>query len=326
MSCIAVLNYNESTKVCTVGEFSDIPELELGTMYECPITALGAHVVQHRLKPLNFSVDRNSAVVQDCGAFSRFNQDGVVIILAELVSRSGVVRGYKVAFYKNYNVGNIRKDALIERAGSVDRPYIHNGILRKGVINCYPMKPFPQIVIANQTTQRGTKVSKKMEESKPVQGKDNFSCEQASEITACKARGINPKLIENPNLSTEQMRVLWVSKKNGAFSEYFAKPEFSVDVMKFYADRLLTKEMVKDCEPMLSRPDLTVGQLQELYQCVCSDIPYEDMLDLSQAEMNLVRLDRDKNMWTNIAPLEGYTDSDLLEKATKSAMKIRGLY
>lgn len=50
------------------------------------------------------------------------------------------------------------------------------------------------------------------------------------------------------------------------------------------------------------------------------------MLDLSQAEMNLVRLDRDKNMWTNIAPLEGYTDSDLLEKATKSAMKIRGLY
>ena len=101
-------------------------------------------------------------------------------------------------------------------------------------------------------------------------------------------------------------------------SESFAKPYYSVDVMKFYADRLYTEQVVNSCKPMLSHPELGVDELSELYHCIILGVPYEDLVGKNADEISLERERR-----INEDAIS--TESDLIEKAVFSMMKIKGM-
>ena len=117
------------------------------------------------------------------------------------------------------------------------------------------------------------------------------------------------------------MRVIWVSKSNGALSEYFAKPCYSVDVMKFYGDRLVSPLAVKECSLMLSKPDLTLGQLTQLYLCIGDGVDYSDLCNLSEDEIYSARLDR--NMFDSSFNLNADEDA-LVDKCMDYLMKEKG--
>lgn len=133
-----------------------------------------------------------------------------------------------------------------------------------------------------------------------------------------KKDNIDIRLIANPELSSEQMRVLWVSKKKGAYSEYFAKPEYSVDVMKFYADRLLTKKMVQECADLLSNPKYSVPQLTELYLAVCEGIDYTTFKDLPANSMYVERERLRSKLWSS-----EFGESDFVNDAIRVAEKLK---
>lgn len=336
---VAVLDYDKSQELCKVGVFTDsFSAISLTTV---PLRTLGNFALSNNYTPINFSIDRFGGVVQDCGKFDRFlGHKEVYIIVAEIVSKSGVVQGYRIASSKSNNVVNIKKSQLLEYVKSPD-VIIQNAIVRGGAIHCYPLKPFnkmvyspvPQSKVLKESNIGTTPTSK---QTKPVrQSKSRvkdiiaqMDDAQKAEVENCVKKGINPALIANKDLSPQQMRVLWVAKANGVFSEAFNKPEYSVDVMKFYADKLIDKDLVAECKPMLDNPNLSLRQLDSLYNCVLHSVPYSDLCDgtKTDSEIYLTMLYRDKNMWEGSMPSNNYVDEELLDKVSVSIMKLKEIY
>ena len=137
------------------------------------------------------------------------------------------------------------------------------------------------------------------------------------------ANGI-AKIINNPNLSNKQMRVIWMSKKNGAKSEVFNKPEYSVDSMKFYADIIYTNEDEKVCKEMLKHPELSVSELNELYDCVLDGVDYKDFIGKSDSD---IFIERERAL--NSKKVDNRTpeqrDFEVFDKAIAAAMILKGL-
>lgn len=286
------------------------------------LSDLGRLVISNNLKPLNFSVDRNCEVKQDCGSFSRFNKGGTAIVIAEYKNTAGRTLGYKLISSTSGCTFKLKTADLVAQEKKLKRPIMQNAIVRNDCVNCYPLHKFPVIVVGDKKAQRNAenKISSHLSKKKTIE-KPTFSKEQLKEINACKKKGIDSSIIENPSLSPEQMRVIWVSKSNGALSEYFAKPCYSVDIMKFYGDRLVSPLAVKECSLMLSKPDLTLGQLTQLYLCIGDGVDYSDLCNLSEDEIYSARLDR--NMFDSSFNLNADEDA-LVDKCMDYLMKEKG--
>lgn len=288
------------------------------------------------LKLLNFSISKDNKIKEDSGSFTRFDERGVFVVLAEITNKAGKTLGYRVLESTTNTVVNKRTEELVKLEKSANRPVMQNGIVRNGSVSCYPLHQFPSIVIGDSIKKSKNKVkevNKVKEETKPIKKPSSdkkedssiFSPAQKSEITTCRSRGINSKFIENPELTPEQMRVLWVSKSKGALSEYFAKPEYSVDVMKFYADRLLNKKSVESCKELLNHQELTVPQLVELYMCIVSGVDYDDLLDKDAYTISTERMMRENQLWENPVPISKQAlDDDILRKAVGYVKSVRG--
>ena len=298
----------------------------LGETIECtervPYQFLASWTVT-RGEPLNFMINKMGAVIENCGKFSRLDKCSGIIV-AELVNRAGVVKGYKVLM-KDGTLSNFTKEDILRVAHEASTPLFQNAIIRNNSVCCYEGHPFDRIVIQGKNSTK----SKGKAEAKPIRHEQkknipaSYNQNQTYEMELCKKNGINPKLIANPNLSSSQMRVLWVSKQKGALSEYFCSPKYSVDAMKFYADRIVSKDVANSCAEMLSHPELTPEQLNELYQCVCRGIPYSDLCDKDANEIYVERLARDSELWGDVTDAK-LIDTDILDKAVKSAMRLKG--
>lgn len=281
-------------------------------------------VVSNGYTPLNFSIDRRGMLKQDFGSFDRFHENGVAVVLAEYVSVSGKTMGYKLIHSKTGAVKSLRTADIVAWEKQAGRPFLQNGIVRNGTVNCYPLHKYPVIVLSTQKKKPAQKTQGGVSEQQPVKPvaaassaaakKVNYTTEQMKEFTMCRNHGVDTKFIENVQLSPKQMRVIWVSKSKGALAEYFNKPEYSVEAMKFYADRLLDTAMVSECMAMLKHPELTVDKLGELYLCVCEGVSYADLCDKSYEEINLARLQR--------SPFDAKTDDFDMNKVRKNAIRV----
>ena len=320
MSYIVILNENNNIiKYTIVNELNFEKELALSTIAR---VNFGDLVIQKRLKPLNFSIDRNGSIKEDSGSFKRFHPQGAGVIIAEIQNSHGRTLGYRVMNNINGNIINMKTEDIVSKEAQLKRPFLQNGIVRNNTVNCYPLHKFPVIKINTRPTNK-RKTEAKLE---PVKSNNNkvsetvvFTEKQLHEIDICKSKGIDSRFIENPKLSPEQMRVCWVAKSKGILSEYFAKPEYSVDVMKFYADRLVNKQIANECSLMLSNPELSVSKLTELYLCICDGVDYSDIIDYSDSDIAVYRCE--KSPFT----ISSKFDDDLsFDNALDVAMKLKG--
>lgn len=308
-------------QVCKVGLYDEGTLTRLGTCTVLKLAELGRFVLSRGYKPLNFSVTSNGEVQQDAGSFDRFHPGGVMVVLGRYTSRGGRTVGYRLVSSLSGAVVAMRTGDILARAKGLDRPFLQNGIIRGDMINCYPSHDYKVLFADTKQSRRvqtgeavtvqdrGTAAMVQRREKAESSGGAKFTAEQLKEIQACREKGIDSKFIEDVRLTPKQMRILWVSKSNGALSEYFASPEYSVQAMKFYADRLFGKKLVKDCMPMLRVPTLTVDKLSELYLCVCDGVDYTDLLGYSADTINVERLKRTVFVDT------GFTEDDMYDKA-----------
>lgn len=315
---IAVLGVEkENFLVCKVFDADFNP---MGGTYLMNKSELANYTVQNSLRPINFDVDRHMSIEENSGDFKRLAKDGFVV-LAEIKSKAGRNLGYRLVRCADYAVLNFKTEDIVNQAKARKTPLLHNGIIRNDTVNCYPRHKFPVITVSGADARGRVKkpTVTKLKSTTHEKPKSEFTKEQLAEIKACKSRGVDSRLIENPDLSPEQMRVLWVSKSKGAFSEYFASADYSVEVMKFYADRFYDKKIVEECSVMLSKPSLSVSQLAELYLCIGDGVDYTDFLDMSAEDIYALR--KKNTLFSKPAKLN---DSEVFDKAMNSILKLRG--
>lgn len=276
------------------------------------------------LTPINFSIDRNKKLIMDCGDFARFSDKGSAVILAELKTRGGKVLGYRLLSCANNAVVNLKLEDILQREAlyGENEHFLQNGIIRNKTVNCYPRKPFNVITVNSQKRKVANSNSNNTSSTKPRKqvSKSEFTKEQLNEIALCEKNHINPKFIKNPKLSPSQMRVLWVSKSKGAYSESFANPKLSSDAMKFYADRIFDKETAEDCKELLNHPELSVDELSELYSCLCEGLPYEKYIGRSAVDIRTARDMECAKYWGSSSKF----DTDYYEKALNFACRVKG--
>lgn len=252
------------------------------------------------LKAINFNTDRGK-VVDEVGKFSRLkdnNRFSPRIVLAEIVTESKRLLGY-ILINKLGQIEKVKRADLLlicKQAKSLGASYLQNAIYKevdgKGAIASYPNKPFIRIVNrANKTDKKPVSHVDKARNKENLKSVDKYTQEQMREMQLAEERGINKILIANPKLTPKQMRIIWVAKKNGMASEYFANPKFSEDVMKFFADRLVSKKMFNECK-VLFNTKYDVKQLSELYLGIYSGVDISKYSDpsLSSEDMYFKRV------------------------------------
>lgn len=316
---IVVIDYKKETKECLVVGISKEPELNIiKTFGVVPYNLLGGIAIQSGLKPLNFDIDRNGNVKQFC-SFDRFSSPKRAVVIGELISTTGETLGLRV-ITSNGAVLNKRKSEILEIDKSLGEgvPFLQNGQVAGGALKCYPLHKFPCILVDNRAKKakapKPAKATVPPKAENPV--KNSFNDAQKSEFKKAQKHGVDTSFMENPNLDEKQLRVLWVSKSKGVLSEYFAKPEFSVDSMKWYADRLYTKKAVKERALMLKHPNLSIDQLNELENCITDSVDYADICDenITVSEMQVQRIKRTESLWSDISKTDA-TDDDIMNNA-----------
>lgn len=307
------------------------------------LTAIGKKIVREYdlpqairgYKPINFSI-QNGRVVESMGSLERLQaKDGVqpLIVVQELATSVGTIVGYRLLDPVRYSIVAKQKKDIISLQAKSSIPTLQNGIIRGNKVNCYPNSAFSRFTIGARTRsavkkpvlQAKEQVKQEAKESSKPRGisLDQFTPEQRKELSLAKHEGIDLRLIANPKLSPQQMRVLWVSKKKGAYSEYFARPEYSVEAMTFYADRLMTKNAVKECSDLLSKPSYDVPRLTELYLAVCEGVDYSSFLNDSSAEDMYVKRETLRNkLWCNENKSK-ISDSEYINSGVRLADKLK---
>ena len=318
MSYIVVQNYDKVTNACycvLVSEDTLDIERQLGFI---PLDTLGSVTMNYGYRPLNFDVDRHGNVRMSRGDFSRFRMDGCAVVIGELRTSSGTLVRLRLLSVAKGNIVNVTPAEVIERNNAQDHPFLQNGIIRDNKISCYPNSKFPVITVGTPKPQR-TRQQKPIQTKQPVKKEEvmTFTPQQQVELDKCKQKLGDNKLIYNNKLSPEQMRVLWVSKSKGALSEMFNSPSYSVEVMKFYADRLVNNRMVNECWEMLQHPELTLGQLAELYLCIFDGVDYRSLIGLDESQIQVERKLHTKKLSGNFSQ----TDYD---SAFEYARKVQG--
>lgn len=158
--------------------------------------------------------------------------------------------------------------------------YVENSYFR-----LYPNVTIPTEVHKTRTSTRVVnKPVVKNKQNTSVQITDNmFTDKQKVELKLAEGEGLKD-LIYNPNLSPEQMRVLWMSKMRGSLAEAYKNPAISVSCMKWYSNNLKNKLDVQDYKFCLAHPELTVEQLEVYKKCIS--------LDMNLAQIGVLSADK----------------------------------
>ena len=299
-----VFNYNETNKVCNVAVVTPEPDLALAGVDMVGYDNLGVYCASHKLTPINFDIERDGSVNEYC-SFDRFKGKSFAVVLGELVSKdTDKTMGYRLITPQGAIVNKHTEELinLHKSKGFV----LQNGMFAADFIRCYKFHKFPRVIIGNKTKAkvspvRHAPIKATSGNAMQVKPKLNFTPEQLKELERAKHKGITDSFLYNTALTPEQMRVLWVAKDKGALSEYFARPDYSVDVMKWYADRIVTPYSAKIRGYMLANPKLTTAHLDELDDCLANGVEFSDLCDdkLSLSSVQVKRAQRMEKLWSS---------------------------
>ena len=249
---------------------------------------LVSEVIRGKHNLVNASVDGISGkIVEDFGSLKRLEPTvrGLIphIILAKYCSPTGGILGYFLLNTATGKVVRAKPNAVYEaakKAKEVNGVFLQNGIYRfsdgKDQIAAFPGKSYhtffqklkknPQKLNSEVDIKRNKENLEKKQASK-------YTKEQLAELNNAKKCGVDPILIANPKLTPEQMRVLWVGKKNKACIEYFANPKYSLEQMQFLVERIISKQAAVECRVLIS-PKYSVEQMNELYISIFDGVDY----------------------------------------------------
>lgn len=204
-----------------------------------------------------------------------------VTALAEVRANSaqGKPIAYDVFISDNQNVQVVRLS--VEKLESLYTSFqtFGNGVftnltyVENSYFRLYPNVSIPTEVHKTRTASKvRTKIMEQTKSSAPAQVTDDmFTDRQKVELKLAEDEGLKD-LIYNPNLSPEQMRVLWMSKMRGSLAEAYKNPAISVPCMKWYSNNLKHKLDVQDYKFCLAHPELTVEQLEVYKKCISLDM------------------------------------------------------
>ena len=250
--------------------------------------------------PVNFSVDASRKIVQNQGSFDRLKKSVGVVV--GIIKSPGNKTAYMIVGSNANQCFMMTMDDVIQLQTRNNLEYpVQNMMLRNGVLSTYPDSQIPTIALKRQRTihhvqpnykvkKDGEKLEKKYAntetasipepKTKPNIDKSLFSKEQLREIKIAEheSPGIS-YLINDPSLSPKQMRIIWSAKRNGIKSECFANNAYSVNAMKFYADRLYSDTQVERYKPALSNPSLTLKQLMKIDEFIDKGYDYSKVMD-----------------------------------------------
>ena len=216
-------------------------------------------------------------------AVDRLKYKVLATVLAEVRanSKQGKIIAYDVFLsesFKNAQVVRLTLDKLESLYTSFQS--FGNGTFTNltFVDNSY-FRLYPNITIPTEVvkTRRATRVvnpavAQSDSKSQVKQYTDDmFSDKQKVELKLADSEGLKA-LIYNPNLTPDQMRVLWMSKLRGSKAEAYKNPAIPVDSMKWYSNNLKHNLDVQDYKFCLSHPELTVGQLEQYKKCITLDM------------------------------------------------------
>lgn len=237
---------------------------------------------------VNASVDGISGkIVEDFGSLKRLEPtvSGLIphVILAKYCSPTGGLLGYFLLNTATGAVVRAKPDAVYaaaRKAKSLDAVFLQNGIYRfsdgKDQIAAFPGKNY--YTFFQKLKKKPQKLNSEVDvrrnkENLEKQQSQKYTKEQLAELNNAKKCGVDPILIANPKLSPEQMRTLWVGKKNKACIEYFANPKYSLEQMQFLAERIISKQAAVECRALIN-PRYTVDQMNEIYLGIFDGVDY----------------------------------------------------
>ena len=275
-------------------------------------------------RPLNYGVE-NGKIVQDWGSLDRIRAKNSIVILAELLKEDDSVLGYRCLNISPAcaDIVNLKAQDIVVREKKLGRPYAQNGIVRNGVVNNYPHKEYLKVSLVKTKEEVESKANRISKADVP-QKTSKYTPEQIKVLKMCKREcGGIYTFIKNPELSPEQMYVLYKKRVKGALSVYFANPEIPAEVMKYYGDRLTDKKKVKAYNAMIKHPTLTLEQVKALatginkgidYRPVCKpELTANDMIDYING--------KDIKLWySNITKLSKKRIMDRAEQDNKRAL------
>lgn len=335
MSRVYVLAYEDSTKTYRVlvehekiaankqsmfkYELNRVTEQQLGLFYtKNPNVCENFAVVKGRIKTTRGDISRYT--------IERNKEGGVRIILAVVVNLNNEsdVLGYRIAD-KDGAVKRISlQDAIrigVKYSANKLTPFA-NAILvqasgKKPHYKSYVADGFPiERIPVNRTTPKAKPAvipKPSSPEAKAVESMDKqelskklsdiFSPEQMKELRACKVAGVNPRIIANPKLSAKQMRVVWLTEKEGYKGRVFADPAYPVENMEFLRCELETKT---DIRSMLN-PKFSIDQLYALSYAYVMGANMTKIADPSipAKKMDQMVEDESKKIWRDFKVIEG---------------------
>lgn len=315
-----VIGYDKKTDTVKMITMDDNLETFTSKPTDAPLSDLAMICLKYKFKPYNFSLNRLGEVVQDSGAFSRLHKQSA-IVLAEFLTKRGAKVGYRL-LYVNGKFINRKLDDILTKDSLLgeDTPLLQNAIISNNTVRCYANHNFKTITLgADDNTAKTTAIHGQAQAKEPdlemdaplddsiepetdinisvADDKDPYTKGQRREIKACRNKGINSTFIENPALSERQMRILWVSKSRGALSENFNQPEYSTDVMEFYAARLKDVKTVKMCKPILDHPEYSLEKVEAMYNAIMSGVNPKDLEGKTVSDIEVATIARDMKMW-----------------------------
>lgn len=243
--------------------------------------------------PVNFSIEKGN-IVESAGSFKRLKGcPEVVVVLEEVQNGAGRTVRY-LCVNKNGKVGYIPLNQILRKCMEVkkkgEQGNIQNFVLTQNMkfiqpkdgsrpyLSAYPNHQIPVKVVDISHKERLKEKKSLVETSKNKKSLRNvddlFTKEQKKELLAAKKAGVNINIIGNPELSPEQMHVIWTNKAKGCRAELFADPGYDVECMEFLASIMLNDAInMKEVQPLLSRK-YSAEHMLEIYMGIVNGVDF----------------------------------------------------
>lgn len=259
---------------------------------------------------LNLGIDTKGQIGGRSASLTRFNQGNnnhrPLVIIAHCQTADGKTLGYSVATYD----GKVRTVSLKEmiayglRCNKNNLIPVQNAIFvaSEDADKAAHFKSYPEMPFINSLYETG---KNKYTEQRKVQVKQNektlsrmdeiFTKEQINQLRLAKEHGVDYRIIGNPNLSANQMKVLREGLEMGVNVRPYAHPEYNPLCMMYYNDCL---DNHIDIKPFLS----SKYNAQQLFQLALGSengVNIEKMCNpkLGANEMAEIRERLEANIW-----------------------------
>lgn len=253
----------------------------------------------------------NNKVVGKHASLNRFKENRRMpakVIISQIVDEKGAIKGYKVAGYDG-SVQNIPLKQMIaygKKMNEIGEVPVQNAIFipetdgKKAHYKNYPESNFISELIPmkkneNKYAEKPTRVNYKENEKSLNRLEEIYTRSQIEQLRLGKNHGVDIRVFANPQLSSEQMKVLREALERKINVRILANPEFTPDAMAWYADDI---KMGLDVKQYLNSK-YKLSQIAELSLAAEQGLDISQManVEYSSQQMAEIRVRMENQIW-----------------------------